>query len=131
MQKTLTVIFDGNVFRPEEPVDLEPNARYRITIEAEPPGVERPTNHTLQWILEHATDMGLPDFAGPCTPNLRIIPIAQKPDKIVSFPHHVRRLCHDTTPLLLSTGDLGPGVVVRHAAPPLANPIQWPTQEAS
>jgi hypothetical protein len=63
MQKTLTVIFDGNVFRPEEPVDLAPNARYRITIEAEPPGVEQPVNRTLRWILEHAMDMGLPDFA--------------------------------------------------------------------
>src|SRR5881296_4504263 len=59
---------------------------------------------------------------GSCTPNLRIIPIAQKPDTMVSFPHHVRRLCHDPTPLLLSTGDPGPGVVVRHAAPPLADP---------
>jgi transposase-like protein len=68
---------------------------------------------------------------GPCTPNLRIIPIAQKPDKMVSFPDHVRRLCHDTTPLLLSTGGPGPGVVVCHAAPPLADPIQWAAQEAS
>ena len=63
---------------------------------------------------------------GSCTLNLRIMPIAQKPDKMVSFPDYVRRLCHDTTPLLLSTGDPGPGVVVRHAAPPLAG--EWSSQ---
>ncbi len=28
--KTLHAIFDGNVLRPEESVDLEPNARYLI-----------------------------------------------------------------------------------------------------
>lgn len=31
--KTLHVIFDGNVLRPEESVDLEPDVRYLITIE--------------------------------------------------------------------------------------------------
>src|SRR5215813_14981172 len=33
-----------------------------------------------------------------CTLNLRIIPIAQKPDKMVSFPDLVRRPYHATTP---------------------------------
>jgi hypothetical protein len=31
--KTLHAIFDGNVLRPEELVDLEPNVRYLVTIE--------------------------------------------------------------------------------------------------
>ncbi len=31
--KTIHAIFDGSVLRPEESVDLEPNARYLITIE--------------------------------------------------------------------------------------------------
>ncbi len=30
--KTLHAIFDGNVLRPEEPVDLETNVRYLVTI---------------------------------------------------------------------------------------------------
>ncbi|MFB0547166.1 MAG: hypothetical protein ACETWB_09665 [Anaerolineae bacterium] len=40
MPKTLTVFFDGQVLRPEEPVDLTPNARYLITIQAIPPAVK-------------------------------------------------------------------------------------------
>ncbi len=35
MSKTLHVIFDGKVLRPEESVNLEPNTRYVVTIECE------------------------------------------------------------------------------------------------
>ncbi len=35
MSKTLHVIFDGKVLRPEEPVDLTPNTHYVVTIEHE------------------------------------------------------------------------------------------------
>ncbi len=34
MSKTVSVIFDGQVFRPENPLDLVPNTRYDITLEA-------------------------------------------------------------------------------------------------
>ena len=33
MSQTLDAIFDGNVFRPDQPIQLEPNTRVRITIE--------------------------------------------------------------------------------------------------
>ena len=33
MVKTLEAVFDGTVFRPEEPLPLEPNTRVRITVE--------------------------------------------------------------------------------------------------
>lgn len=33
---TITVVFDGEVLRPEAPLDLELNARYVITIQPEP-----------------------------------------------------------------------------------------------
>ena len=33
MSQTLDAIFDGSVFRPDEPIELEPNTRVRITIE--------------------------------------------------------------------------------------------------
>ena len=35
MAKTLIAVFDGEVLRPEGPVDLTPNARYRLTVEQE------------------------------------------------------------------------------------------------
>ncbi|HEX6184709.1 MAG TPA: antitoxin family protein [Pyrinomonadaceae bacterium] len=37
MSKTLEAVFDGEVLRPDEPIDLEPNTRVRVTIE---PAVE-------------------------------------------------------------------------------------------
>lgn len=33
MAKTLEAVFDGEVLRPVEPLDLEPNTRVRVTIE--------------------------------------------------------------------------------------------------
>ena len=33
MSRILEAIFDGNVFRPDSPVELEPNTRVRIIIE--------------------------------------------------------------------------------------------------
>lgn len=34
---TISVVFDGEVLRPEIPLDLEPNTRYVITIQPEAP----------------------------------------------------------------------------------------------
>ncbi len=33
MTKTLEAVFDGEVLRPDEPIELEPNTRVKITIE--------------------------------------------------------------------------------------------------
>ena len=33
MSQTVEAIFDGEVLRPDEPIDLEPNTRVKITIE--------------------------------------------------------------------------------------------------
>lgn len=33
MTRTIEAVFDGKVLRPEEPLDLQPNTRVRITIE--------------------------------------------------------------------------------------------------
>jgi hypothetical protein len=33
MSKTLTAVFDGDVLRPDSPLDLKPNTRYVITIQ--------------------------------------------------------------------------------------------------
>jgi hypothetical protein len=35
MGKTVTAVFDGQVLRPDTPVDLKPNVRYRVTIDHE------------------------------------------------------------------------------------------------
>jgi hypothetical protein len=39
MKKTLTVIFDGQVLRPESQLELEPEKRYVITIDTEPEAI--------------------------------------------------------------------------------------------
>lgn len=41
MSQTLDAVFDGNVFRPDRPIELEPNTRVRITIEPATASQER------------------------------------------------------------------------------------------
>ncbi|MFL6198036.1 MAG: antitoxin family protein [Thermoanaerobaculia bacterium] len=36
MTKTLDALYDGKAFLPEEPLDLQPNTRVRITVETDP-----------------------------------------------------------------------------------------------
>ena len=62
MEKKLRVLFDGEALHPEEPVDLEPNAHYIVTIEKEHLR-EQPSNRALQNILKRATDLGISDLA--------------------------------------------------------------------
>ncbi|HZF39798.1 MAG TPA: hypothetical protein VE715_13305 [Blastocatellia bacterium] len=51
--KTLTVVFDGQFLRPDEPLDLEPNTRYVITIASQP---EVTANSAALWdLLEQVT----------------------------------------------------------------------------
>ena len=54
LQKTVTAIFDGEVLRPDEPLDLEPNTRVRITIEASEP----PAKKTLS-LIDTAASLNL------------------------------------------------------------------------
>jgi hypothetical protein len=65
MKRTILATFDGEVLRPEEPLDLEPNGRYRVTIEEpEPEQAREPDEHPLMKYLEYAVDADLPsDFA--------------------------------------------------------------------
>ena len=52
MNKTLTAIFDGDVLRPDSPLDLKPNTRYVITIQS----VEQPVAQENAWdVLEAMT----------------------------------------------------------------------------
>ena len=67
-KRTIEVIFDGEVFRPEEPVDLQPNTHYRMTIEVNeksPDGEPALTPGVFDDILALARDdLDLPpDFA--------------------------------------------------------------------
>ncbi len=65
MSHTIHVIFDGEVFRPEESVPLKPNTRYRVTVEEqeEQPESSQEAEHPLTAIARLATDMGVTDLA--------------------------------------------------------------------
>lgn len=65
MSKTLHVIYDGEVLHPEGKSDLQPNTRYRVTIEEEENngGALENTAYPLTMLLDVATDMGVADLA--------------------------------------------------------------------
>lgn len=41
MGTTIRLIFDGKVFHPQEPIDLEPDTRVRATLEREEPAIPK------------------------------------------------------------------------------------------
>ncbi|MEH2086817.1 antitoxin family protein [Nostoc sp.] len=52
MNKMVTVVFDGNVLRPDAPLDLTPNTRYVITIQE----LKSPSPNGDAWdVLQSAT----------------------------------------------------------------------------
>src|SRR5574341_110678 len=63
MPKTLRVIFDGDVLRPERAVDLQPNTWYVVTIEREEGEKAEEGTYPLSQILAFATDMGVRDLS--------------------------------------------------------------------
>ena len=52
MVRTLTVVFDGEVLRPEDTIDLKLNGRYRVTVEDE---VEISEEQSAWEVLEQLT----------------------------------------------------------------------------
>lgn len=36
MERTITVVYDGQTLRPDTALDLQPNARYQVTIDTTP-----------------------------------------------------------------------------------------------
>lgn len=67
MTRTLTVVIDGEVFRPTEPFDLPANTTYQVRIDTvDPVGSGRsvdPDARPLESLLEFSMDIGLGDLA--------------------------------------------------------------------
>ena len=65
MARTLRAKFDGEVLRPEQPVDLEPNTMYVVTVEREVSAEDGAEDavYPLTAIGRLATDMGVTDLS--------------------------------------------------------------------
>jgi len=64
MGRTLIAVFDGEVLRPVEKVDLQRNVRYQVTVEEIVPEDHAPgMTRAFEEILVMATDLGVPDLA--------------------------------------------------------------------
>ncbi|MGH2354250.1 MAG: antitoxin family protein [Chloroflexota bacterium] len=65
MTTTLRAIFDGQVFRPIAPVELEPDTRYVLTVEREAEAGDATDEavYPLTALRRLATDMGVTDFS--------------------------------------------------------------------
>ncbi len=63
MTKKFRAVFDGEVLRPEKPLDLKPNTWYLVTIEREAKETTEEGTYPLTEILRWAIDMGVTDFS--------------------------------------------------------------------
>ena len=59
MELTFEATFDGEVFRPDEKVDLEPNTKVKVTIE-EPKGVATEEPKKLKLVIKPKKGKGEP-----------------------------------------------------------------------
>ena len=59
-KKRVKVIFDGHVFRPEEPVEFEPDTRYTAVLTKDE---EETTSLAFKKILERAADLEISDLS--------------------------------------------------------------------
>lgn len=62
MTRVVTVVFDGAVFRPTEPVDLPADTEYRMTID-EANDIPDEERYPLAGLLKFTIDTGLGDLA--------------------------------------------------------------------
>lgn len=64
MRRTIVAVFDGEALRPQEPIELERDARYKVTIEDSLPDDEpMPESGVLDDLLEFSVDTGIEDLA--------------------------------------------------------------------
>ena len=63
MTKSLYATFDGQVFTPEETIDLLPNRRYLISVETQPSQKPGQGGRVLQQIAARAKDLEISDLA--------------------------------------------------------------------
>jgi hypothetical protein len=66
MTKTLEAIYDGEVLRPDEPLDIEPNTRIQITIETQDAQTKETPSRNGKSFLETARSLNLegpPDWS--------------------------------------------------------------------
>lgn len=56
--KTVTAVYDGETLRPDTPLELEPNARYRVIIEVEP--VREPVGNAWEVLARYAGTVEAP-----------------------------------------------------------------------
>jgi hypothetical protein len=61
MSQTLDAIFDGSVFRPDGPIQLEPNTRVRLTIE--PATTSAPESESFLRVARSLNLDGPPDWS--------------------------------------------------------------------
>ena len=61
MSRTVEAIFDGEVLRPDEPLDLEPNTRVRVTVEEKL--ANRPKNRSFLRTARSLNLDGPPDWS--------------------------------------------------------------------
>jgi predicted DNA-binding antitoxin AbrB/MazE fold protein len=63
MVKTVEAVFDGKVFEPTEPIELKPNTRVRISVEAVEPSKDEPKTASFLQTARALNLDGPPDWS--------------------------------------------------------------------